>query len=80
MAKLVHPKLSYEVVGVLYEVYNELGGGYQEKYYQRAISGLLKEKNIIFKEQVPVELMFKEKSIGRYFIDFVIEEKIILEI
>lgn len=46
--KVVYKKLSYEIVGILFEVFNELGYGYKEKYYQKAIAVLLKEKNILF--------------------------------
>ena len=37
MAELVHKELSYKLIGLLYKVYNQLGGGYQEKYYQKAV-------------------------------------------
>lgn len=80
MAKLVHPKLSYKIVGALYEVYNSIGGGYQEKYYQRALAKEFKSRKIKFKEQLPVNLKYKESDIGRYYFDFFIESKIILEI
>jgi len=80
MADIIEKDLSYKIVGVLFDVYNNLGGGYQEKYYQRAIARELKEKNIKYTEQVKVPLDFKGDSIGRYFLDFLIEDKIILEI
>lgn len=35
--KLIHSDISYKIVGVLFGVYNELGFGYQEKYYYKAI-------------------------------------------
>jgi GxxExxY protein len=38
MVELIHPKLSYEIVAALYEVQKNLGGGYQEKYYQKALA------------------------------------------
>jgi len=72
--------LSYKIVGVLFRIHSALGSGYQEKYYQKAIATELKKQNISFKEQVCVPLMYSGESIGRYFIDFVINEKIILEI
>jgi len=30
---LLYPELSYQIIGILFEVYNKLGPGYQEKYY-----------------------------------------------
>lgn len=80
MSELVHEKLSYEVVGVLFDVYNSLGSGYQEKYYQRALSSEFRRKGIKIKEQLPVKLLFNEECLGIYYLDFLIDEKIVLEI
>ncbi len=80
MAEIIHKELSYKIVGLLYNVYNDLGPGYQEKYYQRAIKLALEEEQIPYLEQVRTELEIKGVSIGRYYIDFVIDHKIVLEI
>ncbi|HLD27486.1 MAG TPA: GxxExxY protein [Patescibacteria group bacterium] len=77
---LIYPNLSYKIVGVLFEVYNDLGHGYQEKYYQRAIAEAFKDNNINFKQQVYIPVRFKNTGIGSIFLDFLIEGKIILEI
>ncbi len=80
MANLVEKDLSYKIVGILFGVYNSLGGGYQEKYYQRAITQELKRQGIKFKEQLAIPLDFGGHSIGRYFLDFLIEDRIVLEV
>jgi hypothetical protein len=36
---LLYPELCYKIVGVLFDVYNSLGNGHQEKVYQRAVAG-----------------------------------------
>lgn len=77
---LVYPDLSYELIGILFDVYNELGFGYHERHYQKATSEILKERGIKFKEQVYMPLNFRNKVIGKYFLDFLVEDKIILEI
>lgn len=77
---IIHPELSYRISGVLFDVFKELGPGLQEKYYQRAIAQGLRGNNIMFREQVMVPLLYQEKDIGRYFLDFLIEGKIVLEI
>lgn len=33
--KVIYKKLSYKIVGCVYEMYNQVGFGYQEKHYQR---------------------------------------------
>jgi len=77
---LLYPELSYQIIGILFDVSNDMGYGYQEKYYQKAVSEKLKESNINFKEQFPINIVFNDNRIGRYFLDFLIEDKIILEI
>ena len=77
---LVYPELSYQLVGCAYEVFNELGFGYHEKYYQRAYAISLKSKNLTFKEQVYFPLKFKETIVVKSFLDFLVEEKVIVEL
>ncbi|MFA5777815.1 MAG: GxxExxY protein, partial [Parcubacteria group bacterium] len=80
MAKLIYPELSYKIVAALYEVQKNLGGGYQEKYYQKALAKEFNIKKIKYTGQLPIELRYKDESLGRYFLDFLIEDKIVLEI
>lgn len=44
--KLIYKELSFEIVGILFDVYNQVGPGYSEKYYERAISKGLSKKGI----------------------------------
>ena len=78
--KVVHKDLSYQVVGVLYDVYNDLGSGYQEKIYQKALEQYFLTNNIKYKSQVLHNVVVKGKVVGRYYFDFIIDDKIILEI
>jgi GxxExxY protein len=77
---LIYPDLSYKIVGILFSVYNELGPGYQERYYQRAIANVLKNVGFKFVEQLRVPLRFRDAKIGCYYLDFLIDNKVILEI
>jgi|SRR3989344_5792966 len=75
--------LSHLIIGILYEVYNELGYGYQEKYYYRAIKLKLVAKGLVVSGQLLSKIMIEGKSIGHYFLDFLVsnkKEKIVLEI
>lgn len=78
--KLIYPALSYELMAVLFKVHNHLGPNYQEKYYQRAIQIELDEQSIDFEREKRINLEYGGKPIGRYFIDFVIDGKIALEV
>ncbi len=77
---LIYPELSYKIIGILFDVYNQLGYGYQEKYYENATAVALKFAGLNYKEQFPVPLKFKNEKIGNYFLDFLIDDKIVLEL
>lgn len=77
---IVEKELSYKIVGCLFEVFNKLGGEYQEKYYQRAVAESLRQNRIRFQEQLQVDLKFGGSKIGKYFLDFLVDNKIVLEI
>jgi len=78
--KVIYPNLSYEIVGILFDVWNTVGYGHKESFYQKAIAKNFEDRNIPFKEQVGVRLKYRSREIGIYFLDFLIEDKIILEI
>ena len=80
MSRLIYPKLSYDVMNVLYTVHNKLGSGLLEKHYQRAIEIELDYRKLNFEREKLVRLLYQEVSIGKYFLDFVIDQKIVLEI
>ncbi|PIS40494.1 MAG: GxxExxY protein [Candidatus Kerfeldbacteria bacterium CG08_land_8_20_14_0_20_43_14] len=77
---LVYPELSYKIIEILFEVFNELGPGLQERYYQSAIAVRLKQIDLPYAQEVRVPLDFKSSNIGSYFLDFLIDGKVILEI
>ncbi len=49
MNNIVYKELSYKVVGVIFEVFKELGYGFKERYYEDAIAKEFKNKGIEFK-------------------------------
>jgi GxxExxY protein len=77
---LIYPDLCYQIIGILYEIYKQLGSGYQEKYYQRIAAKEFQDRGVKYREQIPVPLIYKGNKIGNYFLDFIIENKIVLEL
>ena len=77
---LLYPELSYKIVGSAFDVCNELGGGHSEKYYQKALAEAFSKNNIKFQEQVSFPMSYNNKVIGRKFLDFLVEDKIVVEI
>lgn len=77
---LVYPELCYKIVGILYDVFNQVGAGHRELFYQKAIKLAFKKEAIEFQEQPYVPIKYDENVVGKYFLDFLIEDKIVLEI
>lgn len=77
---LIYPELSYKIIGILFDVYNQLGYGYQEKYYEKAVATSLKLAGLNYKEQFSIPLKFKGEKIGNYFLDFLVDDKVVLEL
>ena len=78
--KVIYKELSYNIVGILFDVSNELGFGCQEKYYDDAVAKALGLKQIKFKRQIPFNIKYKDNIIGKARLDFLIEDKIVLEL
>ena len=53
---------------------------YPKLSYQRALTIKLKERHLKFQEQLKTDLIFNQEIIGRYFVDFLIDNKIALEL
>ncbi len=77
---LYFPDLSFKIVGCAFEVFNDLGGGLSEKVYQAAMKVAMTKMNLRLKEQAYLTLTFKGEIVGRRFFDFIVEEKIVVEL
>lgn len=78
--KILYKDLSYKLVGCFYDVYNELGPGFKEVIYHKALGFELDSKNIPYEEEKRLSIRYKGKIAGVYVPDFVIDNKILVEI
>ena len=76
----LYKDLSYKLVGCFYEVYNELGPAHKEQVYHEALKITFGESKIEYKSKPRIIIKFRENDIGIYEPDFIIENKIIVEI
>lgn len=84
MTELILPQQSYQLVGLLFKTYNELGPvSYKEKHFQKALELKLKQNNIPFESQRKLNLEIIEGKVGNFYIDLIVYEppnQIILEL
>jgi GxxExxY protein len=72
--------LSKRLVGVFYNVYNELGYGFLESVYDEAFAIALAEIGIPHRRQVAIPVLFRGQPVGFFKADFVVENEIVLEL
>lgn len=79
MTELIHPDLSYKLNGILFKVHNELGQFRGEKEYGDLIESHFKKMGISYEREKILPSSFSNDQ-QRNRVDFLIEDKIILEL
>lgn len=61
-------------------VHSQLGTGYQESIYQRALERAFQKHGILFEREKEMPVMFDGEEIGSRRVDFFIADKVMLEL
>ena len=72
--------ITYAINGAAFEVGRVLGPGFLEKVYEKALLMELENRGYKVENQVPIKVVYKEKTVGEYLIDIFVEQKVIVEI
>lgn len=78
--ELLYKDETFRLRGLLFKVYNELGTGFLEKIYKRAVIEELKKQRIPFLLEKTFAIRYNNKIIGYNLIDLIVYDKIILEL
>lgn len=77
---LKHSELTDKIIGVFYDVYNELGHGFLESTYAEAMIVALKEAGMNVAKEFPVPVWFRGRIIGQYHADVLAQNLVMLEL
>jgi len=76
-----HKELTHRTLGICMDVFHELGSGFLEPVYQEALAIALHDANMPFKREAPLTIYFRGKPLEKkYFADFVVDGKVVLEL
>lgn len=78
--KFLYRDLTYKIRSSLFEVKKKLGLGHKEIIYQKALAEELQNAGLDFEREKFMDILYDGKKIGVYQPDFVIEDKIIVEL
>jgi len=81
MENLIYKEESYQIIGKCMEVHNNLGAGFLEIVYKDALEWEFKKADIPYEREKEYVVHYKEIILPhKFYADFVVFDKIILEV
>ena len=80
MKEEIKDELTYKIIGCAMKVHSGLGNGFQEVIYQRALAIEMQKQGLRFARELTMALFYDNISIGSRRVDFLVEEKIMVEL
>ena len=77
---LKHKELTETIIGVFFEVYNELGHGFLESVYEKAFEIALSAKGLDVRRQIQVPVWFRGHRVGDFVADVLVNQLVLLEL
>ena len=77
---LQYGEITEKIIGCAFEVINELGTGFLESVYEKALAIALHDKGFRVQCQHPLHVHFRQRIVGEFYADLVVDGKIIVEL
>jgi GxxExxY protein len=77
---IIEKDLSHDIIGCFFDVYNELGYGFVELLYSRALEITMQQRGLRVEREYPIIVAFRGQRIGFHRIDMLVERRVIIEI
>lgn len=72
--------LTEQIIACCFKVHNELGPGFNERIYHKALKIALKEDNLKYETEKEFAIFFEDKKVGSLRLDLIVEDKVIVEV
>lgn len=73
-------ELSGRILGAAVEVHKQLGPGFIESVYQKAVEVALRHREIPFERQRPVNILFEGEQVGTHLLDLLVGGAVVVEL
>lgn len=77
---LAHAELTRRIIGACHVVANELGHGFVESVYRRALTVELERMDLRAREEMAFQVHYRGRSVGTFVADIVVEGLIVVEL
>jgi GxxExxY protein len=78
--RLLHSEVTEQIIGLFFDVYNELGYGFIESVYENALVVALDQAGLSVSRQVPISVWYRGVQCGDFRADLVVNDVILLEL
>jgi GxxExxY protein len=79
MSQLLHKEITDRILGSFFQVHTELGSGYLESVYAKAMECALVEDGLEVERETPVAVYFRGQTVRTFRADLVVESVVLLE-
>ena len=79
-SKLLHSELTEKILGVYYDVYNEIGHGFLESVYNNCMFFALTKAGMSVRREGPVPVYFRGQDVGQFKADLVVDNSVLIEL
>lgn len=77
---MLYEELTKKILEACFEVSKELGIGFLESVYEKALIIALQQKGLKVESQVPLKVLFRGAVVGEFYADVLVENKILIEL
>ncbi len=75
-----HETLTHKIIGCAYKVYNQLGFGFLESVYRKAMIIELTKADLNVEEEKPLKVYYDDEVVGNFAADLFVEGTVIVEL
>jgi GxxExxY protein len=78
--ELLHKEITEQIIGAAFEVHRELGYGFLEKVYQRAMKIELELRGLVAEIESEIKVRYKGGIVGDYQADIFVNNCVVVEL
>ena len=75
-----HEEITHKIIGCAYKVFNQLGFGFLEIVYKKAMIIELGKDGLRVEPEKPLKVYYDEEVVGEFYVDLFVEDEIITEL
>jgi GxxExxY protein len=77
---LKHSGVTESIIGVFFDVYNELGSGFLESVYVESLALALCQAGLSVEREMPLAVCFRGRIVGRFRADLIVSGAVLVEV